>query len=170
MPEELLHFVNCERIAAGAYSTIHEFESALRRAGDSARPEERAAVREVVRKRLLGMRVGLDPKQRHKTHGPFGLRALFERELWPVAGTLIIVPKPLLQHWAEQLRLHVDLVALSPLGPSAGGRGAVWVDDLGDPRLEGDVATIDPGLPVPCVGGAYSRLLDDPGLAARLAR
>ena len=85
-----------------------------------------------------------------------------------MATTLVVVPKPLLQHWAEQLRKLVDLAAISPLGAAAGGRGAVWVDDCGTTR---DLADVDAELPVPCHGGASaSPLLDEPGLPAVWAR
>ena len=176
VPEPLLAFADGKdldrRAGRGAvpapFPTIGAFEDAVRAAARSVPAGQVERVRESVRKQLIKMRLGLDPKNRQATHGPHGLRALFERELWPVSTTLIIVPKPLLQHWAEQLRLLLDLGAISPLGPAEGGRGAVWVDDLGASR---DLADCDPSQPVPCHGGASAAaLLDEPQLAARWAR
>jgi hypothetical protein len=169
VPSDLLDFVAVERPPADSFATVGAFESAVRGVAQSAPEADRALLGEVLRKRLIAMRCGLDPKNRSTTHGPHGLRALFERELWPVSTTLIIVPKPLLQHWAEQLRLLLDLRTISHQpGGQASGRGAVWVDDLGATR---DLADVDPDLPVPCHGGASAaKLLDEPGLAATFAK
>lgn len=107
------------------------------------------------------MRRGLDRKQRAFFATPEGKRALLERELRPTPATLIVVPTPLLEHWAEQLRRHVDLASIAfgghaPAGGVQGGagggygRGAVYIDGLGD--------LLDAPVPFPAVQIASSAL------------
>eukprot|EP01035_Chromulina_nebulosa_P017760 gene17760-23360_t len=59
-----------------------------------------------------------------------GKRVLYERGLRPSAGTLIIVPLVLLEHWYEQFSRHVGLEYLSSSEDSR--RGVVYIDGLGD--------------------------------------
>ena len=50
----------------------------------------------------------------------------------PAATTLVVVPTALLEHWFEQIRRHVDLRCLQRSPDGALGRGAVWIDGMGD--------------------------------------
>ena len=93
--------------------------------------EAMGALNDYARKALNAMRRGLDRKQRSYFATNVGRRALLERELRPVGATLIVVPTPLLEHWAEQFRRHVDLDAISR-SPDGSGRLAVWIDGVGD--------------------------------------
>lgn len=147
-------FLQAEQVPVDAYPTVESFESAVWDAVDElfdVNPRLAAEQLSYARNALNHMRRGLDRKSRAFFATPLGKRALLERELRPVVGTLIVVPTPLLEHWAEQLRRHVDLGTLSRSGrrrwhhgpygaedaaggarDDAHGRGAVYIDGAGD--------------------------------------
>jgi len=103
-----------DAVAAGElrkYQTIGQLESAIMKcvrlaivAAVAACPQSqqlsvRKTILEPVRNGLNHIRAGLDPRQRGAFLSVTGKRALFERNLLPVATTLVIVPAPLLEHW-----------------------------------------------------------------------
>ena len=63
-----------------------------------------------------------------------GKRMLFERNLVPCSTTLIIVPDALLEHWAEQIRGHLNLETFVDHNKSNKdkSRGVVYIDGVGD--------------------------------------
>lgn len=146
--DEISRFCN-EEEPRGVFPSLASFEDAVRRGvGDDH------ALGEVARRELNKMRRGLDRKNRKFFATTTGKRALLERELRPVAATLVVVPTPLLEHWAEQLRRHVDLGAISISGgrdAHKDGRHAVYVDGLGDLC---DVSVPFPAVHLPTSGMA----------------
>ena len=58
-------------------------------------------------------------------------RLIFERSLIPCSMTLIVVPDALLEHWAEQIRRHLDLeVFADPNASGEGSQGVVYIDGI----------------------------------------
>ena len=88
-------------------------------------------MKETARGGLNTLRARLDLRQRSVVQSAIGRRMMFERNLLPVAATLVIVPAPLIEHWVEQFSRHVDLRSISR-AEGASERNAVWIDGLGD--------------------------------------
>lgn len=84
---------------------------------------------DLFRRNVIAFKAGLDKRNRRFFSNERGKRLLFERNLIPCSTTIIIVPDALLEHWAEQMRRHVNLAVLSDFGES---HGVVYIDGVGD--------------------------------------
>ena len=106
--------------------------AAVRARGASADGAWQRRMSEPARLALNEVRARLDKSNRAFYATVTGKRAMFERQLLPAATTLVVVPEPLLEHWFEMFRRHVDLRCLQPRSDGGGGRSAVWIDGVGD--------------------------------------
>lgn len=91
---------------------------------------------DLFRRNVIAFKAGLDKRSRRYFANSKGKRMLFERSLIPCSTTLIIVPDALLEHWAEQIKRHVNLdIFVDPNskgGSCSDGEGVVYVDGIGD--------------------------------------
>jgi len=104
---------------------------------------------ELFRRNVNAFKAGLDKRNRRFFLSDKGQRVIFERNLIPCSSTLVIVPDALLEHWAEQMRRHLQLEVFADggLGGGAGGtyaennidrngtsraHGVVYIDGVGD--------------------------------------
>lgn len=85
---------------------------------------------DIFRRSVVAFKAGLDKRNRRFFSNARGKRMVFERNLIPCSTTLIIVPDALLEHWAEQIRRHVNLSVFAE--PGRGSRGVVYIDGVGD--------------------------------------
>ena len=90
--------------------------------------------RDLFRRNVVAFKAGLDKRNRRFFANERGKRMMFERNLLPCSTTLIVVPDALLEHWAEQIRGHVNLESfVDPNNSDAGGgHGVVYIDGVGD--------------------------------------
>ena len=78
--------------------------------------------RDLFRRNVVAFKAGLDKRNRRFFANEKGKRMMFERNLLPCSTTLIVVPDALLEHWAEQIRGHVNLKSfVDPNNDDAGG-------------------------------------------------
>jgi hypothetical protein len=63
---------------------------------------------ELFRSNMIDIKAGMDKGNRKLLKGPLGRRLQQERKLMPSSATLIIVPDALLEHWFQQIHMHVS--------------------------------------------------------------
>jgi len=86
--------------------TISEFERHVIRSLKQHFPRN---VLEVFRQNILKIKATLDPQKRKELKSPMGQRLAWERQLLRTSATLIIVPDALLEHWYQQIKMHLLL-------------------------------------------------------------
>ena len=96
------------------------------------RPSCSHAELDLFRRSVISFKAGLDKRNRRFFSNDKGKRMLFERDLIPCSTTLIIVPDALLEHWAEQIRRHVNLKVFTDHTSGEGSHGVVYIDGVGD--------------------------------------
>ena len=64
---------------------------------------------ELFKCQLAEMKAGMDKSSRKLFASRQGQRVLYERKLIPSSGTLLVVPDALLEHWFQQISLHLQL-------------------------------------------------------------
>lgn len=119
--------------------TLKSFEQYVRR---ELRGTVSSSILEIFRKNVCRLKVSLDKRNRRYFCSEEGRRLAFERELIPSFATLVVVPDALLEHWAEQMRRHLDLSVFADeadqvrreptIDGAHGSRGVVYVDGVGD--------------------------------------
>lgn len=132
----------------GRFPTISEFERHVTATLRDAVGVERSAL-DMFRENLLHLKPKLNKRNRRllarrKISGANnGRRLAWERLLTPVSATLIVVPDPLLEHWAMQIGRNLNLKTLSESGGSS--RGVAYLDGIGDLAgvLESDMSLHD---------------------------
>ena len=87
---------------------------------------------DLFRRNVNAFKARLDKRKRRYFASDKGKRLMFERDLIPCSTTLIIVPDALLEHWAEQMRRHLNLEMFAETNCGGGSRGVVYVDGVGD--------------------------------------
>eukprot|EP00940_MAST-03C_sp_MAST-3C-sp2_P001006 g1006.t1 len=100
------------------------------------RSERRAISNEFSHMLDVLVRCKLDKKARKLMRDPRMQRALSESARYPSGATLIVVPDPLLEHWAFQIREHISLDLFATAFGYGRGRGIIYIDGLG-----GDITT-----------------------------
>ena len=89
--------------------------------------------RDLFRRNVISFKAGLDKRNRRFFANDRGKRMLFERNLVPCSTTLIIVPDALLEHWAEQIRGHLNLESFVDHNSNKDkSHGVVYIDGVGD--------------------------------------
>ena len=88
----------------------------------SMRPVATQAQLDLFRHNVIAFKTSLDKRNRHFFCNMKASRLIFERSLIPCSTTLIVVPDALLEHWAEQIRRHLDLEVFAD--PNASGEGS----------------------------------------------
>ena len=97
------------------------------------RPLVPQAQLDLFRRSAIAFKAGLDKRNRRFFANEKGKRLLFERNLIPCSTTAVVVPDALLEHWAEQIRTHVNLrVFVDPNIEGGSSRGVVYIDGVGD--------------------------------------
>jgi hypothetical protein len=86
---------------------------------------------ELFRNNMIEIKAGLDKGNRKLLKGPMGRRLQQERKLIPSSATLIIVPDALLEHWFQQIHMHLHLSRFEDQN-DPGIHNIVYVDGLGD--------------------------------------
>jgi hypothetical protein len=86
---------------------------------------------ELFRSNMIEMKAGLGKGNRKLLKGPMGRRLQQERKLIPSSATLIIVPDALLEHWFQQIHMHLHLSRFEDQN-DPGIRNIVYVDGIGD--------------------------------------
>eukprot|EP01039_Chlorochromonas_danica_P006985 gene6985-7727_t len=113
--------------------TIRGFEIAVRSSiGEmlSLSSSERQILRDIFFFEMNKVKEKLDSKQRKVAHNRANKsRSAFERQLCPSSATLVVVPLALLEHWYEQILLHLNLFYFAAGDDK---RGLVYLDGLGD--------------------------------------
>lgn len=88
-----------------------------------------------VRQNFANYKGGLDKRSRRLLMSEEGRCLKRERSLIESCATLIVVPDALLEHWFQQIYMHLDLSVFAP-GVSHhatnGVRGVVYLDGIGD--------------------------------------
>jgi hypothetical protein len=87
---------------------------------------------ERFRQNVRQLKAGLDKRKRSYFLNEKGKRLVFERNLMPCSSTLIIVPDVLMEHWAEQIRRHLNLEVFAESNNGGGSQGVVYIDGVGD--------------------------------------
>ena len=87
---------------------------------------------DLFRRNVNAFKAGLDKRNRRHFSSDIGKRLVFERDLIPSSTTLIIVPDALLEHWAEQMRRHLNLEVFAEANNGGGSQGVVYIDGVGD--------------------------------------
>ena len=113
------------------FPTLASFEQYVNK---TMRPVVPQPMLDMFRRSVIAFKAGLDKRNRRFFSNDKGKRMLFERNLIPCSTTLIVVPDALLEHWAEQIRRHVNLgVFANPDNNNEGGNhGVVYIDGIGD--------------------------------------
>jgi SNF2 family DNA or RNA helicase len=112
-------------------------------------PQERL---DLFRRNIVKLKAGFDKRNRRFFNTPAGQRLMIERSLVPSSTTLIIVPDALLEHWAEQIKRHVNLKVFADPNNNetpGGSRGVVWVDGVGDLSTARSPMKFDEQMPMP---------------------
>ena len=100
--------------------TLPSFERHVRR---TLAPHVPFDLLELFRRNVNAFKAGLDKRNRRFFASDKGQRVVFERNLMPCSSTLIVVPDALLEHWAEQMRRHLQLEVFADGGLGGGGGG-----------------------------------------------
>ena len=108
--------------------TLRSFERHVRR---TLAPHVPFDLLELFRRNVNAFKAGLDKHNRRFFASDKGQRVVFERNLIPCSSTLIVVPDALLEHWAEQMRRHLQLEVFAD-GGLGGGEGGGTGSDNGD--------------------------------------
>ena len=112
------------------FPTLASFEQYVNK---TMRPVVPQPMLDMFRRSVIAFKAGLDKRNRRFFSNDKGKRMLFERNLIPCSTTLIVVPDALLEHWAEQIRRHVNLgVFVDPNENNEGSHGVVYIDGVGD--------------------------------------
>lgn len=113
----------------GKFPTVASFEKYVNK---EMRPVATQTQLDLFRQNVIKFKAGLDRRNRHLLNNKRSQRIVFERSLIPCSTTLIIVPNALLEHWAEQIRRHVNLEVFADPNAGGGSRGVVYIDGVGD--------------------------------------
>jgi len=112
------------------FQTLNEFEHYVNK---TMRPVANQAELDLFRRSVIAFKAGLDKRNRRFFANEKGKRMIFERNLIPCSTTLVIVPDALLEHWAEQIRRHVNLnMFVDQNVGGQGSEGVVYIDGVGD--------------------------------------
>ena len=124
------------------FPTMKSFEVYLKRIlrGDRNYPRVTLSQWELVRQKLLDLRIGMDSRNRRLMYSETGRRLLMERRLIRSSATLLVVPDALYEHWFQQIQNHLYLplfadhysVRNESHGSKNIARGVVYLDGLGD--------------------------------------
>ncbi|KAL7522106.1 hypothetical protein ACHAWX_006795 [Stephanocyclus meneghinianus] len=94
---------------------------------------------DLFRRNVVHFKAGLDKCNRQFLRSLIGKRMLLERNLIPCSTTLVIVPDALLEHWAEQIRRHMNLEVFVDTfslhggdGNGVGSHSVAYIDGVGD--------------------------------------
>ena len=89
---------------------------------------------DVFRRNVIGFKAGMDKRDRRYFASDKGRRMMFERNLLPCSTTIIIVPDALLEHWAQQVRCHLNLNVFAENNNDQRGSeyGVCYIDGVGD--------------------------------------
>ncbi|KAL3784494.1 hypothetical protein HJC23_013637 [Cyclotella cryptica] len=126
----------CPPYVEGRFPTLQSFEWHVYSKMRGIVPQYRL---DLFRRNVVRFKAGLDKRNRQFLRSTMGKRILLERNLIPCSTTLVIVPDALLEHWAEQIRRHVNLEVFAD--PSSFHRGdnngksshgVVYIDGVGD--------------------------------------
>jgi SNF2 family DNA or RNA helicase len=109
--------------------TLQDFERHVRR---TLAPVVPLAEMELFRQNVRKLKAGLDKRKRSYFLSEKGKRLVFERDLMPCSSTLIIVPDVLMEHWAEQIRRHLNLEVFAEANNGVGSQGVIYIDGVGD--------------------------------------
>ncbi len=126
--------------AKNRFPTMKSFEVYLKRIlrGNRTHPRITLAQWELVRQKLLDLRIGMDSRNRRLLHSEKGQRLLLERRLIRSSATLLVVPDALYEHWFQQIQNHLylplfaDHTSVENEGSKNIARGVVYLDGLGD--------------------------------------
>ena len=116
----------------GRLATIQDFEAIVFAVMRSRVPQ---ASLYHFRRNVNAFKAGFDKSNRRffsNLNNDKGRRMKFERNLIPCNTTLIIVPDALLEHWAEQIRRHMNLDVFADVCNEEGSRDVVYIDGVGD--------------------------------------
>ncbi|KAL7468826.1 hypothetical protein ACHAXS_009057 [Conticribra weissflogii] len=91
-----------------------------------------ASTIDLFRMKVIAFKAGLDKRNRRLFNNPIGRRMMFERNLITASTNLIIVPDALLEHWAEQIRRHINIGIFADPIDRRGHEGVVYIDGVGD--------------------------------------
>jgi SNF2-related domain len=116
------------------FPTLKHFEKYVRRAVKEFATDSEM---ECFRQNLLTLKASLHKSHRKILNSEAGRRMAWERNLIPTSATLLVVPDPLVEHWAEQIYRHLNrsLFAANKSGTSPNndeGRGVIYIDGIGD--------------------------------------
>mmetsp|Transcript_5871 Transcript_5871/g.12767 ORF Transcript_5871/g.12767 Transcript_5871/m.12767 type:complete len:1099 (+) Transcript_5871:135-3431(+) len=109
--------------------TLNAFERHVR---VTMTPFAPSAELDLFRRSVNAFKARLDKRNRRHFASDIGRRLMFERDLIPSSTTLIIVPDALLEHWAEQMRRHLNLEVFAEANNGGGSQGVVYIDGVGD--------------------------------------
>ena len=87
---------------------------------------------DLFRRNVIAFKAGLDKRNRRFFKNDKGKRMIMERNLIPCSSTLIAVPDALLEHWAFQIRRHVNLGVFADEANGGSEQGVVYIDGVGD--------------------------------------
>ena len=96
----------CPPYVDGRFPTLRSFEWHVYSKMKGLVPQHRL---DLFRRNVVHFKAGLDKCNRQFLRSLIGKRMLLERNLIPCSTTLVIVPDALLEHWAEQIRRHMNL-------------------------------------------------------------
>lgn len=113
------------------FPTLASFE---RYVNEETRGEVQMSRRDLFRRNVVAFKAGLDKRNRRFFANERGKRLMFERNLLPCSTTLIVVPDALLEHWAEQIREHINIESFvdRSYDNAGGSHGIVYIDGVGD--------------------------------------
>ena len=115
--------------------TIRDFEIYVNKSLRQFVPQSEL---ELFRNNLCTLKAGLDKRNRKLFCSEKGRRLAWERNLLPSSATLIVVPDALLEHWFQQIHMHLNLTPFADEkenqdgGEDRGIRGVVYLDGIGD--------------------------------------
>lgn len=124
------------RIVSPPYSddrfmTLKSFESFVNK--ETRKMGVPPSIIDVFRRNVIGFKAGMDKRDRRYFASGKGRRMMFERNLLPCSTTVIIVPDALLEHWAQQVRSHLNLNVFAENNDQRGSKfGVCYIDGVGD--------------------------------------
>jgi len=135
-PKQLTAETFHDRFKAGDFPTLFSLEHAFREqirvvTAQTADPQHGEMLRQSFRRSMISAKASMDKRSRATFQSPGGLRMLLERSLHPSAGTLVVVPMALLEHWFEQIKRHLGLDFLSHSTATAAEREQAILNGMG---------------------------------------
>lgn len=131
--EELADIV-CPPYSDDRFPTLESFESFVNK--ETRKMGVPHSTIDVFRRNVIGFKAGMDKRDRRYFASGKGRRMMFERNLLPCSTTVIIVPDALLEHWAQQVRSHLNLNVFADSNEQRGSEfGVCYIDGVGDLSL-----------------------------------